>query len=751
MKKLHTRIFLLLLISVIPAVLLFQAWVTLSTWRSLKDASSFFFQQLAVDRASGLGTELSSSAESVMLLADALDESRRAGHANRVFPQALFKRFLERDAQCFAIWANFEPNAWDGADAAYASTEGYDETGGFSPWIHEDAGGISVETVYWGLEDYEKDYYAEPKRRGVPVINEPYKDDDATGTLMSTISVPLFDQAGTFYGVVGADIGLEQLNEFVVNIASGESGWAALVSSQGTILAHSNPSYVLGSFADACGELEATEMLAMADAASDAISAASGTEGDWGETTKSSVSSNVRTAEDGSKRFIIAVPVAIAGLDVWRLVVSVPFSDITATADAAAINQILGVIILIALMLISSILVAITITRPIASMARTFGRMADGDFSERITVKRQDEIGALNVACNGVGESVSSIIHSLRDSTDELQSYAKSLLEVTDLTESTVEKISVKISQVKALVSDEDDRLKQSSTALVKIIAAVQDLSSLADNQVEAIQRSHGSVDTLVSRITASAEAMDTMSESFKSLNQASSDSAETIARVRELADDTLKKSESLSEASDVITSIAGQTNLLAMNAAIEAAHAGDAGKGFAVVADEIRKLAESTAERSAEIDRTLANMKRTIAAMRDSSGEAEASFAGIKELILKAGLLEERIRSALNDEQRESILVVSGLDTLASLSERARNEAFRIKDAGMAISGDVGSISELSSKISGIAAEVVSETVGLASVATQLTQSAERNSQQASQAREKAGRFTVREQKSQA
>ncbi|MDX9898419.1 MAG: methyl-accepting chemotaxis protein [Spirochaetia bacterium] len=744
MKKLRTRIFLLLLISVIPAVLLFQAWGTFSTWRSLKDASSFFFQQLAADRASELGAELSSSAESVMLLADALVESRRAGHADRVFPQAIFKRFLERDTQCFAIWANFEPNAWDGADASYASTEGYDETGGFSPWLYRDEGDISTETVYWGQDDYEHDYYAEPKRVGKPVIVEPYQDEDESGTLMTTVSVPLFDQDGRFYGVVGIDIGLEQLNDLVNGITSGESSWAALVSSRGTVLAHSDPSYIMGSFADAYGEQNSQAILALADAASEAISAASGAGEDWGKTEESTAQSNEQTAEDGSQRYIVAVPVDIAGLDTWRLVVSVPHSDITTTADTTALNQILSVIILIALMLISSILVANTITRPIASMARTFGRMAEGDFSERVVSTRQDEIGALNIACNAVGESVSSIIHSLRDSTDEMQGYAKSLLEVTDVTESAVEKISVKISQVRTLISDEDDRLKQSSSALVKIIEAVRGLSSLADNQVEAIQKSHGAVDTLVSRIKASAEAMDTMSESFRSLNQASSDSAETIARVRELSEDTLKKSESLSEASDVITSIAGQTNLLAMNAAIEAAHAGEAGKGFAVVADEIRKLAESTAERSSEIDRTLADMKRTIKVMRDRSGEAEASFTGIKNLILNAGQLEESIRSAMNDEQKESILVVSGLDTLSSLSERVSNQSIMISDAGLAITGDVRSISELSSRISGIATEVVSETEGLGSVAIQLSKSAERNSEQASRARDNAGRFKV-------
>lgn len=746
MKKLRTRIFLFFLLTVVPVVVGFQVWSTVGNWISLRDASIFYYQRLAMERATELSASLSSATQSAISIADALVEIRTTGHQDRQFLQALFVRFLERNPGFYAIWANFEPNAWDGKDARFVDAPGYDGTGRYAPWAYRGKTGIAAEVGFWGEKSYEEPYYANARDTGKTTIIEPYVDNNVDKVLMTTLSVPLLEAGGAFFGVTGIDIDLMYLSDTVDSMAPNPRSWVALVSSQGTILAHSDKKLVLGSFREACREGDAEAIMAMAGIRTDALSAASNSDGQWKaiETKKDSLI--IRDLNGDGQKLVVSVPVDFAGMDSWTLAIAVPLDEVYAQAKKAVINQIFILSLLILLILASSIVVAAMITRPITALAANFGRMAGGDFSGLMSDRLKDEIGTLNKGCNSVGESVSQIVRTLRESTVELEKDASSLLDATGRTETAVREISGRIEEMKKLVSDEDTRLTASSRAIGRILESVMDLSGQADEQAAAIKASHGYVETLLSRINASAEAMDTMSNSFSGLVDASSAGSETIAQVHELSDDVLRKSESLSEASDVITSIAGQTNLLAMNAAIEAAHAGEAGKGFAVVADEIRKLAESTAERSREIDSTLVDVKTSIEAMRKRSGEAEALFARMRELIKDADELEKRIRTAMADERNESRHVVSGLDTMARLSELVRSGAGGIRDSSGAIARDVDGITALSARVSALVADISRESGSLSEVSALLGEGAARNNAQALKTRTNAERFIIRE-----
>jgi len=716
-KKLRNRIFIYLLLSVVPAVVISQAWGALGTWRSLREASIRSFQELAMEHTSDFARELSSVAQSAASLSDTLSGSRATGGADRSFPQALFRAYLERNTGYFAAWAMFEPNAWDGKDARFAGIEGYDETGGYSPWVYRDEGGLAEELTYWGEEYYDLDYYAQPRdaRRGV--VLEPYQDDDGNETLMTTISFPLFSMDGKVYGVTGIDIKLDYLADLVEGIAPPDGGWAALVSQSGKVLAHSSDKRIMIDFAD----IEGTK---------------------YAEATAEPM--RLVSSRTGLEEVALSVPLAIGDLSTWKLVMAIPYSAIVAPADYSIYKQALSSLIMVAVLMLAAIIVSGTITKPVTALALAFGRMAGGDFSGSIETRRKDEIGVLTEGFNAVGQSVSSIVATLRESTLELERDAGALLDATGRTEGSVSEISARIGKIRTLVSQEDDKLNTSSSALESIVGDVDSLSELAGEQVEAILRSKRSVDSLAERIQTSVESMDTMSDAFAKLRTASETGSETIGEVREVSDDVLRKSESLSEASDVITNIAGQTNLLAMNAAIEAAHAGEAGKGFAVVADEIRKLAESTAERSAEIDRTLVDVKMAVEAMRKRSGEAETSFQTMRVLISEAGAMEERIRQAVNEEREAGNLVVRELDTMTSIADKVRSSALNIKGAGDAISREHYEITGLSSSINKLAGEVAIESGGLESVAQLLAESARRNSGQARRAMENADKFTI-------
>ncbi|HOX16955.1 MAG TPA: methyl-accepting chemotaxis protein [Spirochaetales bacterium] len=742
MKKFRTRILLFMFGAILPAVLAFQAVSAWSSWRSLREASIYYFQRLASERAAELSHELSAAVSTAIQISDALMQAREAGLAERNFPPALFRSALERDDYFYAAWALFLPDAWDGMDAAYVGAEGYDETGGFSPWLYRDeSGGLAEELLYWGEDYYEEDYFREAILAQRPVVLEPYLDDDYAETLMTTISVPLLDPYGTAYGVFGLDIDLATLSE---RLGSGEganvqTSWSALVSPEGMILGHTDPTLVAKPFAEIEGE-GASALLEAADALSAATSAA----GSWDRSSKVAEPVAFLSGLTGSRSYAAVATVDIAGFANWRLVTAVPVVLAEQAANEAAIGMATTALALVLLLLGATLFTARAVTRPVTSVAMAFARMADGDFSGRLESRRQDEIGALIGGYNEVGAAVSDIVRSVRASVAKLESGAHDLAQATGATEKTIGRIAATTTRLRELAEAQDERLRSSAEAVIGIGGDADGLTTLVAEQAKALERSRSSIDAFSERLESSGAMIAGMDQAFGELRTSSEAGSATISGVRELSEDVLRKSGSLGEASEVIASIASQTNLLAMNAAIEAAHAGDAGRGFAVVADEIRKLAESTAERSKEIQAILAQVNEAVEAMRERSGDADTSFGHVRALIDRVGALESGIREAMVAETEEGRRLVVELERMGELSTKVNEGANGIRLANREVSESVSGLGRSSAVLRQLSAAVDKETEGLRSIATQLRAEADRTGELAAGVKGATERFVI-------
>ncbi|MBN1243462.1 MAG: methyl-accepting chemotaxis protein [Spirochaetales bacterium] len=742
MRKFRTRILFFMFVAILPAVLAFQALSAWSSWRSLREASIYYFQRLASERAAELSHELSSAASTAVQIADTLMKARDAGLAERNFPPAIFRSALERDDYFYAAWALFLPDAWDGGDADFVGAEGYDETGGFSPWLYRDeSGGIAEELLYWGEDYYEEDYFREAIRALRPVVLEPYLDDDYAGTLMTTISVPLIDPYGTAYGVFGLDIDLATLSE---QVGAGEgadvaASWSALVSPEGMILGHTDPALVAKPF----DEVESEGAAVLLEAA-DALSAATAGDGAWNTETKVAEPIAFDSILSGQPSYGAVATVDIGGIATWRLVTSVPVALAEKAANEAAIGMATTALALVLLLLGATLFTARAVTRPVTSVAMAFARMADGDFSGRLDSRRQDEIGALIAGFNEVGASVSEIVRSVRGSVAELETGARDLAQATSATEKTISRIATTTTRLHELAEAQDERLRGSAEAVIGISGDADGLTALVAEQSKALERSRSSIDAFSERLTSSGAMIAGMDEAFGELRKSSETGSATISGVRELSEDVLRKSGSLGEASEVIASIASQTNLLAMNAAIEAAHAGDSGRGFAVVADEIRKLAESTAERSKEIQAILTEVNEAVEAMRERSGDADTSFAHVRALIDRVGTLESGIREAMVAESEEGRRLVVELERMDGLSTKVKEGANGIRLANREVSESVTGLGRSSAVLRQLSAAVDKETDGLRGIVVQLRAEADRTGELASGVKGATERFVI-------
>lgn len=183
-----------------------------------------------------------------------------------------------------------------------------------------------------------------------------------------------------------------------------------------------------------------------------------------------------------------------------------------------------------------------------------------------------------------------------------------------------------------------------------------------------------GAIEEMLGNIGSISSSIDTMADRFKDLLRSADDGKRTQETARERIQLIVDRSKSLLEANTVIATIASQTNLLAMNAAIEAAHAGDMGKGFAVVADEIRRLAETSAIQSKAITSDLGAVQAVIESVVVSSNESTESFSTVASRIVGLDSLVHQVDLAMAEQKAGTSKVLEALQSMNEITHQVKS-----------------------------------------------------------------------------
>ncbi len=366
----------------------------------------------------------------------------------------------------------------------------------------------------------------------------------------------------------------------------------------------------------------------------------------------------------------------------------VTLNKVSANRAAALAQQVFSqsriwVIGMIAMTALITIGLAVLLTRsivlPLAESVRVAQEVASGDLTGDITVSGKDEPARLQQALKSMQEHLRETIRRISDSSSQLASASEELSCVTE--------------DATRGLHQQSQEIEQAATAVNQMTAAVEEVAS---NAVATSQASHES-----DRIAQ--QGREQVHQTVLSIESLADDVTANATQVEDLA----QKVYGISKVLDVIRSIAEQTNLLALNAAIEAARAGEAGRGFAVVADEVRALAHRTQQSTREIEQMIGGIQQgtdqAVSSMQQSNGRARATL----DIAKSAGTALEEIASAFTLINERNLVIASASEEQAAVAREVDRNLMNIRDLAMQTSAGANQTSAASQELSRLAVDL--------------------------------------------
>ncbi|WP_028973847.1 methyl-accepting chemotaxis protein [Spirochaeta cellobiosiphila] len=460
---------------------------------------------------------------------------------------------------------------------------------------------------------------------GYAVISDPLHSLSDNNSIISVLAYPvLIGENKVPLGVVIVSISLTTLSdEMVTDIDVGEHGYAYLTNSGGLVVAHPDSSQI--------NQLDIIDY-------------------EYGR--------KILSEQTGFEDYHLEGQHLLSSYHIvpssdWILVITADYNEVFRTLHYL---QLYIISIFAAILLVMTFVLYWSVESIIKRLAGTVSSLMKlsegaGDLTQRIEIKGSDEIDQVGLYVNKTMESMQSIVNSIKEECRNLIEVNHDLASHMTETAAATQQISVNITNIEHRIINQAAGVEEMAATIGSITGGIDNLDEQIENQMSDITESSSAIEEMTANINSVNSTLEMNAASMKELLSASLSGMEAIENSSYIAQQMLIDSEGLGEASEVIQSIAAQTNLLAMNAAIEAAHAGNAGNGFAVVAEEIRKLAEDSSLQGGRISQVLLSLQESIKSIGDALNVTTSRFEVVNKLSEHVANQEKLINQSMEEQ----------------------------------------------------------------------------------------------------
>ena len=400
--------------------------------------------------------------------------------------------------------------------------------------------------------------------------------------------------------------------------------------------------------------------------------------------------------------------------------------------------------ILLFVVIISIFIVKKIIIKPISKTITVFQEVGKGDLTVNLPLIGNDELIDMSGYFNQTISKMKNSLTSIHNGATEMEAVGIPLASNMTETASAVNEISANIDGVKQQAMTQAASVTETAATVEEIVRTIKQLNNSIETQAASVAQSSSSVEEMVANIASIGQTLGKTDDVIRSLTTATGDGKATLVTSNTVTQKIAEESGSLMEASSVIQHIASQTNLLAMNAAIEAAHAGEAGKGFAVVADEIRKLAEESSAQGKTITATLKTLSGEIETLSASSKTVEEKFNAIFTLAEQVKDMSNRLTEAMREQENGSKEVLTAIKSINTVTIEVQAGSEEMLKGGESVAEEMRKLDDLTRVITESMNEMASGAVHINNVVQEVSEITQKNKRSIENLTREVSKFKV-------